>query len=317
MRIIHLDGDFDNPTRDFGIENEVLSPVGERIFSPPSDVWSHAASAEVVLVRAAVVDAEKMALLKNCHTLIRYGVGVDKIDLKAAAAHGIAVCNVPDFCTSEMADHTLMLALALIRQLPLYQERARQGDWALAKGLPVRDLSGMRWITIGFGRIAREVLQRARAFGFQTGATDPGVSKETITQSGAIPCSVEEAIQTADLLSLHCPLVTETHDLLNENTLAQMKPGALLVNTARGGLVDTTALTESLRCQHLGGAALDATAPEPLPSDHPLYRMPNVIITPHMAWHSVEADQRLRRKVAEEALRALRREPLLHQLSAM
>lgn len=315
MKVVHLDGDFDNPTRDFRIEDEVLQGVGEKIFAPPSDVWHHAAIAEVVLVRAAVVDADKMALLKNCHTLIRYGVGVDKIDCAAATAQGIAVCNVPDFCTSEMADHTLMLALALIRRLPFYQARARKGVWALDSTRPVHDLSSLRWIAVGFGRIAREVLQRARAFGFQTGATDPLVTNETIAQTGATPYSLKQAIQEADLLSLHCPLLPETRGLLREQTFAQMKPGAFLVNTARGGLIDTPALTNALRHGHLGGAALDTTEPEPLPEGHPLYTMPHVIITPHMAWHSCEAEQRLRRKVAEEAVRALRGEPLQHKLT--
>lgn len=314
MKVVHVDGDFDNPSRDFRIEDEVLQCVGEKVSAPPSDVWRHAAAAEVVLVRAAVVDADRMALLKNCRTLIRYGVGVDKIDLAAAAARGIAVCNVPDFCTSEMADHTLMLALALIRRLPFYQARARGGEWALDGSQQVHDLSSLRWVAVGFGRIAREVLQRARAFGFLTGATDPLVTDEAIAQTGATPCSLEQAIRTADLLSLHCPLLPETRGLLQEQTLARMKPGAFLVNTARGGLIDTSALAEALRRGHLGGAALDATEPEPLPAGHPLYTMPNVIITPHMAWHSREAGQRLRRKVAEEALRALRGEPLLHQI---
>lgn len=315
MRVVHLDGYFDNPKGDFSIEDAVLAAAGVSVNAPRSGIWEQAAQAEVVLVRAAVIGSTEMRLLKKCRALIRYGIGLDKIDLPAATAMGIAVCNVPDFCLAEMADHTLMLALALARRLPEYQALSRQDNWSLSGQYPVRSLSEMRFVTLGFGRIARQVLARARVFGFGIAAADPLMADAVIVGEGVTPLSVEEAFQTADILSLHCPLTPETRRLVGKETLARMKPEALLVNTARGGLVDSGELAAALSSGRLRGAALDTTEPEPLPVNHPLHSLQNVIITPHMAWYGSQAEIRLKQKVAEETLRVLRGESPVHRVN--
>lgn len=309
-RIVHLDGYFDNPSGDFAVENSILQAGGLSVRAPRENVWEEAAIAEVVLVRAAPVGATELRRLKKCHTLIRYGIGTDKIDLSAASRLGIAVCNVPDFCTEEMASHTLALALTLARRIPESQQIAQLADWSLSGSHPIRALAEMRFVTIGFGRIARQVLSQARALKFQVAAADPFVDRDGFSRQSVLPLTLDEAFSTADILSLHCPLTQETDHLLNRARIAQMKPSAIVINTARGRLIDTDALTEALSANRLQGAGLDVTEPEPLSSSHPLHGLPHVVITPHIAWYSEQAGQRLRTMVAREALRAIRGDQL-------
>lgn len=312
--VVHLDGFFDNPSGDFTIEQTAVEAAGGRFLAPPEGdpeaALEAAATAKVALVRAAGLDRRGLRKLKACQTIIRYGIGLDKIDLEAAREQGVAVCNVPDFCLEEMADHTLTLALAVLRKIQPYAIEARSGDWRLTRQLPLQPFSSQRFVTLGFGRIARAVHQRAAAFGFRQAAYDPHLPLEVFEEAGVESVDLEEAFQTADLLSLHCPMMEETRNLVNAHRFASMKSSACLVNTARGGLVDTEALVEALRSGMLGGAGLDVTEPEPLPAGHPLYDQPTAIITPHVGWYSEEAENRLKQLAAEEAARALRGEPL-------
>ncbi len=311
-RIVHLDGFFDNPDGDFSLENAVLAALGEEVVAPRGAPWEWAAQAEVVLVRAQRVGPEEIARLKRCRVVIRYGIGTDSIDLKAAADAGITVCNVPDFCLDEMADHTLSLILALVRGVAFYHQRVRAGEWGLAPEWVMRPPGELRLVTVGFGRIARLVHERARAFGFELAAYDPCIPSHLIEAEGVKALGFEEALQSADLLSLHCPLTHSTRGLLNAAAFGRMRVGAMLVNTARGPLVELEPLCTALREGRIAAAALDVTSPEPLPAHHPLLTFPQVLVTPHLAWHSTAASRKLSRKVAEEALRALKGEALLH-----
>ncbi len=308
-RVVHLDGFFDNPTGDFRLENAVLSEVGESVFASVQTPWEAAKDAEIVLVRAIHMGRDEMKRIPRCRRLIRYGIGTDSINLQAAKEAGITVCNVPDFCLDEMADHTLALILALVRGLPFYQDRARKGEWTLAPEWEMRPPRELRLVTIGFGRIARLVHERAGAFGFQRGAYDPCVPPEAFATKGVQALAYDEAVGSADILSLHCPLTDTTRGMLNEAAFGRMRKGAMLVNTARGPLVELDALCHALERRHLAAAALDVTAPEPLPASHPLFTFPQVIVTPHLAWHSTAAMATLSRKVAEEALLGLKGEP--------
>ena len=214
-----------------------------------------------------------------------------------------------------MAEHTLALALALFRHLKEYSSSAASGDWTSTPQISLRSAETCCFATIGFGRIAQSTLKRAAAFGFHRMAADPYVKPETIEAAGVESVSVEEAFSRADIVSLHCPLTELTRNLVSRTRLRSMKPGAILINSARGGLVDTEALTEVLEKGTLGGAGLDVTEPEPLPAGHRLYCLPNVIVTPHRAWFSKESEMRLKRFAAEEAVRALRGEPLKYQVN--
>ncbi len=265
--------------------------------------------ADVVLVQWAPLDAEAIAGLKQCRGLVRYGIGVDNIDLAAAAAAGIPVANVPDYCIDEVADHTVALALSLVRQLGSTDERVRAGEWAItppSKTMPA--LRRMTFATAGFGRIARAVLARAVAFGCSPAAYDPYVPAEVFEKAGVRRLDVEELFVESDILSLNLPLTKETRHFANAARLGLMKSHAVLVNTARGGLVDTHALAVALAEGRPFAAGLDVFESEPLEAEHPLRKAPNALLTSHTAWFSADSVGELQRLAAEEVARRLRGE---------
>jgi len=269
-----------------------------------------AADADALLVQWAPITAQVIGALTRCKVIVRYGIGVDNVDLVAARARGIAVCNVPDYGVNEVADHAASLALALARQLPSYDRGMRDGGWSPNARLEMPDFNQMTFGTFGFGRIARKVHERVRGFGFKLVAHDPMVDAAAMATAGAEKVSVDELFSRADILSLHCPLTEETRYVVNAARLATMKTRAVLVNTARGPLIDSAALCEALENNRLGFAGLDVFEQEPLPADHILRRMPRTILTPHVAWYSTGSLDRLQRFAAEEIKRSLDGKPL-------
>ena len=276
------------------------------------DVIARAAGADALIVQWAPITAGVIEALDRCTAIVRLGIGVDNVDLEAARARGIAVCNVPDYCLDEVADHSLALALALARQLPQIDRRTRAGTWRITPDAPMPAFRASTFATVGFGRIARAVLERARAFGFRLAATDPLAPDEAFERLGVERLGLDALVAEADVLSLHCPLTSETQHLIGADRLRQMKPTAVLVNTARGGLVDTEALAEALQNGTIASAGLDVFEAEPLPDRHPLRACENALLTSHVSWYSEQSVPMLQRKAAEEAVRALRGEPLLH-----
>jgi D-3-phosphoglycerate dehydrogenase len=303
--IFHLDS-----SGDFSIENAILESANAKIIAPEKDALQTASQSEIVLFTSTRIDSRVLDQLHACRVLIRYGIGLDKVDIPEATRRGIAVCNVPDFCIDEMADHTLALALGLQRKIFIY----RNLDWQARRGA-IQQLRGASFVTIGFGRIARAVLQRAAAFGCRVAAADPFVAQDEMCAAGVVPLNLEDAFAQADILSLHCPLTPHTEQIINDTSLRKMQRSCILLNTGRGELVNTAALLQALQKKTITGAGLDVTDPEPLPPEHPLHLLDNVIITPHVAWYSEESQRTLRRKVAEEVLRALRGEPLRNQVN--
>lgn len=294
-------------------EREALRGVAElvvlRQYPGREEFLRVARDADAVISQMAPLDAPVIEGLERCRAIVRYGVGVDSVDVAAATRKGIAVCNVPDYCTDEVADHTLTLALALIRKLPASIDYLRGGGWTHEPLRPIRRLSSLVFGLYGFGRIARAVAQRAAAFGFRLVAYDPYVPEDAFRRLGAERVEAGALLARSDLLSLHMPLTGETRHLMSRDSLGKVKRGALLVNTARGGLVDTAALVEALDRGQVGGAALDVLETEPIPPDHPLWSRANVLMTPHLAWYSEEALTQLQRSVGEECARVLRGEP--------
>jgi D-3-phosphoglycerate dehydrogenase len=291
-------------------ERQIIEAVGGELRSgqckTPAEVIALCAEADVVIAQWAPVNAEVISALKNCKGLVRYGIGVDNIDLKAAAAAGIPVANVPDYCIDEVADHTLALALSLVRQLGATDARVRSGEWSItphAKNMPT--LRKMTFATAGFGRIARGVLSRAVAFGCKPAAYDPYVPAEVFEKAGVVKLSVEELFAQADILSLNLPLTDETRHFVNASRLASMKPHAIVVNTARGGLIDTRALADALTKGTPFAAGLDVFESEPMEGDHPLRQAPHALLTSHTAWFSADSVGELQRLAAEEAARRI------------
>lgn len=267
--------------------------------------------ADAVLTQFAPVTAEVIAAMTRARVIVRYGIGVDNVDLEAARQRSIPVCNVPDYCTDEVADHTLAFLLAVTRQVVPHCLGVRGGAWKLAT--PLHRLHSLRTLTvsvIGFGRIGRAVVARLKPFGCRIVVHDPAVSPGDIEAQGCCPAGLDEALTLGDVVTLHCPSTPATRGLINRARLATMKPGAIFVNLARGDLADPDALIEALQSGHLSAAALDVFSPEPIPADHPLLRMDNVVVSPHIASASVPAVRKLRETAVGLAVRALTGQPL-------
>jgi len=283
--------------------------VANRTYTGPEALLALARDADGIISQAAPIGADVIEGLRRCKVIVRTGVGVDNLDVEAATRRGIPVCNVPDYCTQEVADHTLTLALGLIRKLPHAIEELRAGRWNYSDLRPIHRLSALTFGLYGFGRIAREVARRARAFGFRLIAHDPYVPDAEFSAAGVERVAPDSLLARSDVLALHMPLTAETRHLMNADSFARMKRGALLLNSARGGLVDTAALLQALDSGQVGGAALDVLETEPIPPDHPLWQRANVFMTGHVAWYSEEALEQLHRSVGEECARVLRGEP--------
>jgi D-3-phosphoglycerate dehydrogenase len=294
------------------VEKAMLEPLGCRFVASKTgkdmrELKELVKEADYVLTQFAPVNAEVIGSMQRCRLIVRYGIGVDNVDLAAAAARKIPVCNVPDYCTDEVADHALAMILALTRRVGENAAVVRGGRWALAVAL--EQMRVLREMTVGlvaFGRIGREVALRLKPFKCRILVTDPGVPAQRIRQEGFLPVSLEELLGQSDLVSLHCPSTAETRYLINARSLATMKRGALLVNVSRGTLVRTQDLVAALQSGAIAAAALDVTDPEPIEKDSPLLAMQNVIINSHVASGSLRAARKLRSDVAETVAVALR-----------
>jgi glyoxylate reductase len=252
------------------------------------------------------IDAELLEQLPKLRAISNYAVGYDNIDLQAASARGIPVGNTPDVLTDATADLTFALLLAAARGLPKAIEAAHDGDWvtwepALHLG---HEVYGKTLAIVGFGRIGRAVAERAAGFKMRV--------LKASAREGLTPALVELLTQ-ADFVSLHCALAPETHHLIDATALSQMRPTAILVNTARGPIVDTEALVQALKSGTIAAAALDVTDPEPLPPNHPLLHAPNAIITPHIGSATRTARERMAEMAVENLLAGLEGRPMPNQ----
>lgn len=279
------------------------------------DVVAAARGADALLVQWAPITAAVVAALDRCKVIVRYGIGVDNVDLVATKAKGIAVCNVPDYGVNEVAEHAVSLALALARQLPMIDRRLRGGTWKIVPDKPMPAMRETTFATAGFGRIARTAHEMMRGFGGKRIAYDPYVSHEAMKLAGVEKVDLEELFTRSDILSLHLPLTAETRHFVNAARLAQMKKTAIVVNTARGPLVDTVALAAALQAGVIAGAGLDVFEKEPVEKDHVLFSCPNALLTSHVAWYSESSIPRLQHLAAEEVVRGLRGEPLKNQVN--
>jgi D-3-phosphoglycerate dehydrogenase len=281
-----------------------------------ADVLVAAREADAILVTYAQLPGELLRQLQRCKVIGRFGLGVDNIDIKTAAELGITVTYVPDYCLHEVSDHAMALLLALARKVPLSNKLVQSGRWEMPAVVPLRRLQGQVLGLIGFGNIPRALVPKARAFGLKVITHDPYVSKEVLVSLGVEGVSFDDLLARSDFISVHAPLMPATRGLINAAALAKMKKGALLVNTARGPLIDEPALVAALDSGHLGGAALDVVATEPLPKDSPLLGRDNVILTPHTAFYSVEALNELQTKCATDVARVLSGEAPMYPVQA-
>ncbi len=295
------------------IDREGLRPLAEdarfelieRGSLKPAELAEALDGVEALLVRSATrVPRDALARAKRLKIIGRAGVGVDTIDLEAATERGVAVVNAPGGNTIAVSELTFALLLALVRKIPAADRSMRTGGWDRSR-LGGTEIHGKRLGLIGAGRVGAEVARRARAFGMSVVAHDPFLSAERARELEIELVPLDDLLRRSDVVSLHTPLTDQTRNLIGARELALMPRDAILINAARGGVVDETALVEALQGGRLGGAALDHYAEEPLPADHPLRNHEHVILTPHLGASTEEAQRNVAREVAE-AVRAAR-----------
>jgi D-3-phosphoglycerate dehydrogenase len=290
---------------DFATERAVLEPLGFELvyhgeLTDPAEIAERARGAAAIMTCFSRVSAEAIEGAEGCRVVGRYGVGVDNIDVAAATRRGIPVTYVPDYCVHEVSEHALALTLALLRKVAFADRGTRVGEWPAQALKPLRRISGRTFGVVGFGRIARATAAKAAAFGMEVVAYDPFVPDDAVVAAGARPMSsLDELLETADVVSLHVPMTAENRHLIGAEQLARMRADAVLVNTARGGLVDTTAVVAALHAGEIAGAGLDVLEAEPPVGDEGLTGAPNLIVTPHVAFYSEESLVDLKRMAAE------------------
>mgnify|MGYP003949468523 CR=1 FL=1 len=257
--------------------------------------------ATVGVVQFGTVNQAAIDGLGENAALIRYGIGFDNIDVAAASARNVPVGYVPDYCPNEVADHTCAAMLTLLRKLSPLDASVRRGDWtAVAVATPLKAFSDTLIGFFGFGQIGRGVHARLKVFGFQFAVADPALSSEDAAALGLQKMSPEELFQKADAVSLHAPATRETTHFVNAERLSTMQPHAVIVNSARGALIEEAALAAALNSGQIAGAALDVFEEEPLSASSVLRDAPGALLTPHAAWYSDSAIGRLQQLVADD-----------------
>lgn len=278
-----------------GFEQDRLAAVGARWVQQrcltEEEMLAVARDALVIIVQSIrpLLTRRSIAQLTRCRCLVRAGAGFDSIDVAAATERGMMVCNTPTYCTDEVADHAIALLLACLRHVPRLDRGLRRGDHTMTIIDHTRRVAGSTLGIIGFGRIGSRVAQRMRGWDLRILACDPYVGEGRVQRYGAELVSLDELLQASDFISMHVPLTPETHHLIGRRELALCKPSAILVNDARGQVVDQAALVEALREGRLWAAGLDVFESEPLPDDSPLLSLENVVLTPHAAAYSPQS----------------------------
>jgi D-3-phosphoglycerate dehydrogenase / 2-oxoglutarate reductase len=266
--------------------------------------------AEAILSRMGRVSAAVMAAAPALRVIAKHGAGVDNIDLAAAAERGIPVLSVPGGNAISVAEHTMASVLAVTKQLTTLDAGMRAGRWD-KPGFLGREIAGLRMGLVGIGAIARATARMAQGFGLRLAAFDPHAPEAVFKEAGVEQVAdLEVLLSGSDILSLHCPLTAETRNLLDARRLALLPQGAVVVNTARGGLIDEPALLDALRSGHLSGAALDSFAAEPPAADHPFFGEPRILLSPHVAGVTAEAGARVARAAVEGALDIIEGRPV-------
>ncbi len=284
--------------RGFGLEFNQLK------FAPEEKVLEATRDADVVVVNMVKVTADLVRAWQRCRLIIRHGVGYDNVDLEAAERKGIPVCYIPDYCTEDVAEQAIALMLACGRKITesrkALDDGVRTGVWEFARLKPIRRIAGQTVGIVGCGRIGSRVYQKLRSFGVNFLICDPYLTEERKRELGIDVSSLETVLRQSDYVTLHTPLTPETMRLINSRTLAFMKPSAILVNTARGPVVDQCALADALRSGTIAAAGIDVYDKEPPPENHPLLGLNNAVLTPHAAWYSEEAAQTIRELIVLE-----------------
>lgn len=298
MKVLVTDAEY----KSLDLEAQVLATGGHELVlascRTPEDVIEAADGMDAALVQYAPITAAVFEARPQLRLLSRYGVGVDSVDTEAAREHGVWVCNVPDYGTTEVALHAVAMLLAVLRNLAGHDREVRAGRWDYHLGGELRRSDSLTLGVVGLGRIGRMTAQRAAPWFGAVVGYDPHLP-DSVWPEGFERVDLPDLFARSSAVTLHLPLTDATRGLVGFDLLERMPTGSYVVNTSRGGLVDLDALYEALQSGRLAGAALDVLPQEPPPMDHPLLRHPRALITPHVAWYSEEAEVELRRKAAQ------------------
>jgi D-3-phosphoglycerate dehydrogenase len=299
VKVVKTDGDFRDPE----IERGILARFGAEyveLRNPTADeLVAHAGDADALTVLAYPVTRELLEEMPRLKVVSRYGVGVDTVDVGAATSLGIAVACVPDYCVDEVSSHAVALLLAVWRKLLPLNGLATAGTFAAMEAVrPVHRLAGSKVGLIGFGTLGRAVARKLSGFDLDILATDPQVPAHVFAEHRVRNVCLDELLEAADIISIHTSLTPATFHLIGEDQLARMKPGAIVVNTSRGAVIDQVHLARALRNGHLAGAGLDVLETEPPGAEDELLSLPNVVVTPHVAAYSEEAIAMLQQRAA-------------------
>lgn len=312
-RVVVVDSGYES----YDIERRILAPFDAEVVLRACDrdeakVVEAVRDADAVLVRESPVSARAVAGMTRCEVIVRYGIGVDNIDQRAARERGIYVANVPDYGAEEVSDQAVALLLAVVRRVAARDRAVRRGAWNVSRAEKMYRVAGRTVGLVGYGRIARRFESKMRGMGVaRVLAYDPLVYEAT----GVEIVDLDKLCREADYVSLHAPLTPQTRHLIDARRLALMMPTAILINTARGSLVDESALVATLRERRIFGAGIDVYESEPPRGDHPLFALENVVLSDHNGWYSEESVAELQTKAADEVARVFRGETPKHWLN--
>jgi len=290
FRVVMIDYDYDSiepigkPIVEAGGEFE-----GKRCASL-DEALEFAAGADGIIIQYLGPASDRMfSELPDLKVVARMGIGLDPIDVASATKHGVCVVHVPSYCEDEVSDHAMALLLSCVRRTVLFTNSIRGGKWDFKLGRPMPRLRGRTLGLMGFGKIPRTLAPKAKAFGLNVIAHDPYLTPDVAEREGVELVDFDDLLARSDFISVHCPMTEETKNLFGAEAFKKMKSSAILVNTARGGIVDTDALVAAIRSGEIAGAGLDVLADEPPPAGHPLLELDSVVLTPHAGYYSDES----------------------------
>lgn len=300
---------------DPALEMEILKNIDAEVVFVPNEeedrFFQEIKDADGVIIADRKIRPEHVETLKNCRIIARQGIGFDNIDLASTREKGIAVTNVPDYCIDEVSDYAMSLMLSMLRHIPTYDRHVHEGVWDInsiltKSGFPqMRRLSTQTLGILGFGKIAREVARKSRAFGFRMITSDPYMDEKVVKEYGAELVELDTLLRESDVITIHSPLTPETRDMFNMEAFEKMKNNAIIINTSRGPLVNEKDLYQALKGKVIAGAAVDVTVAEPIEEDNPLLSLENYIVTPHAAFFTQDSYIELRERAAGEVVRVL------------
>lgn len=299
FKVVVTDYEYDT----FVPEEQVLNKVGIKLTfaqcKTEEEVIEACKDADALINQYAPISRKVIENLENCKVISRYGVGFNTIDIDAATEKGIIVGNVTDYCLDEVSDHAMAMLLSSVRKVTLMNNAVKNGNWDFKIAVPIFRLRGRTLGLVGFGNIPQTVAKKAQAFGINVIAYDPFVPEAVAKDMDVKLVSLDELCEQSDYISVHTPLNQHTQGMISHDQFNKMKQEAFIINTARGPVIDEKALIQALQEGKIAGAGLDVLEIEPVEQENPLLKMDNVILNPHSAFYSVEAEAELKRKTAE------------------